>query len=229
VDSLFQNIELLIQGQQFLAFVLVFAAGLLSAASPCVLAAIPLIIGYVGGYAEGNRKRAALFSAVFVMGLSLTFTLLGAAASYFGQLLDFLGNWLVYGFAALAILMGLHLMGIISVPLPLQRSVHVNRRGLTGAFLLGLLTGAVSSPCATPVLAVILGYASSEKNVLYGSILLFTYAIGHCALIFAAGLSIGIAESLINSRGVKNWAIYAKKISGAALICTGLYIGITLR
>ena len=94
--------------------------------------------------------------------------------------------------------MGLHLKGIISVPLPLHRSVHVNRRGLTGAFLLGLLTGAVSSPCATPVLAVILGYASSEKNVLYGSMLLFTYAIGHCALIFAAGLSVGIAESHIN-------------------------------
>ena len=228
MDSLFQNIELLIQGQQFLAFVLVFAAGLLSAASPCVLAAIPLIIGYVGGYAEGNRKRAALFSAVFVMGLSLTFTLLGAAASYFGQLFDFLGNWLVYGFAALAVLMGLHLMGIISVPLPLQRSVHVNRRGLTGAFLLGLLTGAVSSPCATPVLAVILGYVSTEGNIYFGASLLFTYAIGHCALIFAAGLSVGIAESLINSRGVKNWAVYAKKISGAALMCAGLYIGFTL-
>jgi len=228
VDALFQNIEALIRGQQVLAFVLVFFAGLVSAASPCVLAAIPLVIGYVGGYAEGNRKRAALFSAVFVIGLSFTFTLLGAAASYFGQLLDFLGNWLVYGFAALAILMGLHLMGIISVPLPLQRSVHVNRRGLTGAFLLGLLTGAVSSPCATPVLAVILGYASSEKNVLYGSMLLFTYAIGHCALIFAAGLSVGIAESLINSRGVKNWAVYAKKISGAALMCAGIYIGVTL-
>ena len=228
MDALFQNIEALIRGQQVLAFVLVFFAGLVSAASPCVLAAIPLVIGYVGGYAEGNRKRAALFSAVFVIGLSFTFTLLGAAASYFGQLLDFLGNWLVYGFAALAILMGLHLMGIISVPLPLQRSVHVNRRGLTGAFLLGLLTGAVSSPCATPVLAVILGYASSEKNVLYGSMLLFTYAIGHCALIFAAGLSVGIAESLINSRGVKNWAVYAKKISGAALMCAGIYIGVTL-
>lgn len=228
MDELFQNIEVLIQGQQFIAFVLVFVAGLVSAASPCVLAAIPLVIGYVGGYAEGNRTRAALFSAVFVLGLSLTFTLLGAAASYFGQLLDFLGNWLVYGFAALAVIMGLHLMGIISVPFPLQRSAHVNRRGLMGAFLLGLMTGAVSSPCATPVLAVILGYASSERNVLYGSMLLFTYAIGHCALIFAAGLSVGVAESLINSRGVKNWAVYAKKISGAALMCSGLYIGFTL-
>ena len=174
MQELLENVQTIVQNQHGLAFIAVFIGGLVSAASPCVLAAIPLIIGYVGGYAEGNRARAALFSAVFVIGLSLTFTLLGAAASYFGQLLDFLGNWLVYGFAALAILMGLHLMGIISVPLPLHRSVHVNRRGLTGAFLLGLLTGAVSSPCATPVLAVILGYASSEKNVLYGSMLLFT-------------------------------------------------------
>ncbi len=227
MQELLENIQTIVQNQHGLAFIAVFMGGLISAASPCVLAAIPLVIGYVGGYAEGNRARAALFSAVFVIGLSLTFTLLGAAASYFGQLLDFLGDWLVYGFAALAVLMGIHLMGIISVPLP-QRSIHINRRGLTGAFLLGLLTGAISSPCATPVLAVILGYASSEKDVVYGSMLLFTYSIGHCALIFTAGLSVGIAESLINSRGVKNWAGYAKKISGAALMCAGLYTGFTL-
>lgn len=203
-----------------------FAAGILSAASPCVLAAIPLIIGFVGGYAEGNKARAALYSAVFVLGLSLTFTLLGAAAAYIGQLLSVLGNWLIYGFAALAIVMGLHLMGIISVPLPLQRSATVKTQGLMGALFLGLLTGAVSSPCATPVLAVVLGYVSAEGDILYGSLLLFTYATGHCALIFAAGLSVGIAESLINSRGVKNWAVYAKKISGAALVSAGIWIGL---
>lgn len=226
MDAYLPAIEPLVQGQQALAVILVFLAGILSAASPCVLAAIPLIIGYVGGYAEGNKARAAIYSAFFVLGLSLTFTLLGAAASYIGQLLGFLGDWLIYGFAALAVLMGLHLMGIISVPLPLQRSAQVKTQGLLGAFMLGLLTGAVSSPCATPVLAVVLGYVSSEGDILYGSLLLFVYAIGHCALIFAAGLSVGIAESLINSRGVKNWAVYAKKISGGALVCAGIWIGL---
>lgn len=226
MEAYLADIETLVQGQQAFAVMLVFLAGVLSAASPCVLAAIPLIIGFVGGYAEGNKARAAIYSAVFVLGLSLAFTLLGAAASYIGQLLGFLGDWLIYGFAALAILMGLHLMGIISVPLPLQRSVQVKTQGLLGAFMLGLLTGAVSSPCATPVLAVVLGYVSSEGDILYGSLLLFVYAIGHCALIFAAGLSVGIAESLINSRGVKNWAVLAKKISGAALVCTGIWIGL---
>lgn len=226
MEAYLASIEPLVQGQQALAVILVFLAGILSAASPCVLAAIPLIIGYVGGYAEGNKARAAVYSAVFVLGLSLTFTLLGAAASWIGQLLGVLGDWLTYAFGALAVLMGLHLMGIISVPLPLQRSAQVKTQGLLGAFMLGLLTGAVSSPCATPVLAVVLGYVSSEGDILYGSLLLFVYAIGHCALIFAAGLSVGIAESLINSRGVKNWAVYAKKISGGALVCAGIWIGL---
>jgi cytochrome c-type biogenesis protein len=228
MEAWFADIELLVEGQQAFAFVLVFVAGLISAASPCVLAAIPLVIGYVGGYSEGNKSRAALYSAVFVLGLSLTFTVLGAAASFVGQLLGFLGDWLIYGFAAIAVIMGLHLMGLISVPLPLQRTVKVKSRGLAGALFLGLLTGAVSSPCATPVLAVILGYVSSEGDVLYGSLLLFTYAIGHCALIFAAGLSVGIAESLIKSRGVTTWSVYAKRISGVALVFAGIYIVIEI-
>ncbi len=67
-----------------------------------------------------------------------------------------------------------------------------------GAFLLGLLTGTVSSPCATPVLAVILAYVSTQGYMLYGGSLLFVYAVGHCALIFVAGLSVGLTESIVS-------------------------------
>jgi len=225
MDALFHNIEVLIRGQYILAFLLVFVAGLISASSPCILAAIPLIIGYVGGYSNGNRARAALFSAIFVLGLSLTFTLLGAAASSIGQLLGFLGVWLDYGFAAIAIIMGLHLLGAITVPLPFQKTRQIERRGLFGAFLLGVLTGSVSTPCATPVLAVILAYVSTEGDLYYGGALLFIYAVGHCALIFVAGLSVGIAESLISSKGLKNFSLYSKKISGLVLLLSGIYLG----
>ena len=225
MDALFHNIEVLIQGQHVLAFLLVFVAGLISASSPCIIAAIPLIIGYVGGYSNGSRARAALFSAIFVLGLSLTFTLLGAAASTVGQLLGFLGVWLEYGFAALAIIMGLHLLGAITVPLPFQKTHQIGTKGLFGAFLLGVLTGSVSTPCATPVLAVILTYVSTKGDLYYGSALLFVYAIGHCALIFVAGLSVGIAESLISSKGLKNFALYSKRISGLVLLLSGTYLG----
>ena len=227
MDAFFNNIQHIIQNQPGLAFIAVFIGGLISAASPCVLAAIPLIIGYVGGYSEGNKKKAALFSMVFVLGLSITFTLLGAAASVMGQFLGFMGRWLYIGLAAIAIVMGLQLMGIISIPFPFQKTRVVKTRGLLGAFLLGMLTGTVSSPCATPVLAVILAYVSTQGDMVYGSSLLFVYALGHCALIFFAGLSVGLTESIISSSGAKNFSLYAKKLSGAILLLVGVYIGIT--
>jgi cytochrome c-type biogenesis protein len=227
MDSLLNNIQHIIQNQQGLAFIAVFVAGLVSAASPCVLAAIPLIIGYVGGYSEGNKKRAALYSLVFILGLSITFTLLGAGASAMGGFLSFMGRWLYVSLAVIAVTMGLQLLGFIAIPLPFQKTLQVKSRGLWGAFLLGLLTGTVSSPCATPVLAVILAYVSTQGDILYGGSLLFAYAMGHCALIFIAGLSIGLTESIVSSKGIKNFSLYSKRFSGALLVAAGLYIGIT--
>ncbi len=227
MQEILNNIQYVIQDQQGLAFIAVFIGGLISAASPCVLAAIPLIIGYVGGYSAGNKNKAALFSLVFVFGLSITFTFLGVAASAMGQFLAFMGEWLYIVLALIAVVMGLHLMGLISIPMPFERTREVKTKGLLGAFLLGLLTGTVSSPCATPVLAVILAYVSTQGDILYGGSLLFVYAVGHCALIFIAGLSVGITEALIGSRGVKNFSLYSKRISGVLLVIAGVYLGIT--
>jgi len=227
MDSLFNNIQHIIQNQPGIAFLAVFVAGLVSAASPCVLAAIPLIIGYVGGYSEGNKKKAALYSLVFILGLSITFTLLGAAASVMGGFFSFMGRWLYVGLAVIAVTMGLQLTGLISIPLPFQKTRTIKSKGLLGAFFLGLLTGTVSSPCATPVLAVILAYVSTQGDMLYGGSLLFAYAVGHCALIFVAGLSIGLTESMVNSKGIKNFSLYSKRFSGALLVAAGIYLGVT--
>jgi cytochrome c-type biogenesis protein len=227
MESLLGNVQWIVGNSRGLAYLAVFLGGLISAASPCVLAAIPLIIGYVGGYAEGSKKKAARYSLVFILGLSLTFTLLGAAASVAGKFLSVAGPWLSFGFSVLCVIMGLQLMGLVSIPLPFQKTHQVKSRGLWGAFLLGLLTGTVSSPCATPVLAVILGYVSTKGDILYGGSLLFTYAVGHCALIFIAGLSIGLTESIVSSKGVKSFSLWSKRVSGAVLTAAGLYVGIT--
>jgi cytochrome c biogenesis protein CcdA len=227
MESLLNNIQTIVQDNHGLAFLAVFLGGIVSAASPCVLAAIPLIIGYVGGYSGGDKKKAALYSLVFILGLSITFTVLGAAATVMGRFLSFAGQWLYLGLAVIAVSMGLQLMGLISIPLPFQKTKQVKSRGLWGAFLLGLLTGTVSSPCATPVLAVILAYVSTQGDMLYGGSLLFTYAVGHCALIFFAGLSIGLTENMVNSKGIKNFSLYSKRFSGALLVAIGIYIGIS--
>lgn len=216
----------LLISQHGLAFLLTFLAGLASAASPCVLAAVPLVIAYVGGYAEGSRKKAALFSGLFVLGLSTTFTILGAFASHIGSLIAFAGTWLYLSFAAIAMAMGLHLLGLIPITLNLSHRVELpwQAKGALGAFSMGLFTGILSSPCATPVLAVILAYVSTEGDVLYGSTLLFVYAIGHCALIFVAGLSIGLAQSVLDSRLFQGISRSIKKLSGLVLIGVGCYV-----
>lgn len=227
MEALLKDIQSVIQNQHGVAFLAVFIGGIISAASPCVLAAIPLIIGYVGGYSEGNRKKSVLYSLVFIIGLSVTFTLLGVAASAMGEALSFLGKWLYLGLGAIAALMGLQLFGLVSIPLPLQKTKAIKTKGLMGAFLLGLITGTVSSPCATPVLAVILAYVSAKGNLLYGGTLLFIYAIGHCALIFLAGLSMGLTESVISSKKMIGFSAISKKISGAVLVSAGIYFAVT--
>ncbi len=227
MESMLSNIQSIIQNNHSLAFLAVFVGGLISAASPCVLAAIPLIIGYVGGYSGGDKKKAAVYSLVFILGLSITFTVLGAAASAMGQFLSFAGQWLYISLAVITVAMGLQLMGLVSIPLPFQKTHQVKSRGLWGAFLLGLLTGTVSSPCATPVLAVILAYVSTQGDILYGGSLLFAYAVGHCALIFIAGLSIGLTESIVSSKGIKSFSLYSKRFSGALLVVAGIYLGVT--
>lgn len=225
-EQLFSILPNVLSSQHSLAFLLTFLAGLASAASPCVLAAVPLVIAYVGGYAEGSRAKAALFSGLFVLGLSLTFTLLGAFAAQVGSLLGFLGTWLYAGFAVIAIVMGLHLLDILPFDLNLlpQGGVHLKLKGALGAFSMGLFTGVLSSPCATPVLAVILAYVSTEGNIFYGASLLFVYAIGHCALIFLAGLSIGLTEAILASKLMQGISRAIKKTSALILMSMGFYL-----
>lgn len=224
--SLGEGIPAIIQGQPLFAFGAAFLGGLLSAANPCVLASIPLVIGYVGGYAGGDRKKAFLYSLTFVLGLSANFTLLGVAASAVGSLMGSLGVWLYVGVAVVAIVMGLSLMGLFEMPAPVKSDIKPKARGLFGAFIMGFIFGVVSSPCATPVLAVIITYAASEGRVLYGGSLLFVYAIGHCILIFIAGTSVDFVNGFINSKGLVKASVYIKKASGALLVCVGGYVAI---
>lgn len=218
------SIPVIIQGHPLIAFGAAFFGGLLSAANPCVLATIPLVIGYVGGYSGGDRRKALYYSLSFILGLSTNFTLLGVAASAVGSLLGSLGVWLYVGVAVVAIVMGLSLMGAFEVPTLVKSDIRPKTRGLAGAFMMGFIFGVVSSPCATPALAVIITYVASEGRVLYGGSLLFAYALGHCVLILIAGMSVGFVNGFINSKGLVRASTYTKKASGALLVGVGVYV-----
>lgn len=219
-----ESIVAQIQGNPALAIAAVFIGGVVSSASPCVLALVPLVIGYVGGYSGGDKKKALLYSLAFAAGLSVTFTLMGAAAGFVGSLISRYGAIFYYAVAAVAIFMGISLLGVFEIPMPFRSKIQPKIGGLAGALVMGAIFGFASTPCATPVLVAILAFVAVQGQIWYGVLLLFIYSIAHCLLLVIAGVATGFVESFANSRGVQNYSAWAKRISGAMIILAGFYI-----
>ena len=224
METLLGDIGLLIQTNPWLAPLAVFLGGALTASNPCVLAMIPLMLAFIGAYqGTSGAKKAFSFSVLFVIGLTITFTLLGIIAALMGRLIGDVGRFWPYLVAAVCLVMGLHLLGVWSFDLPLPQSWRPTQGGPWGAFLLGLLFGVVSTPCATPILAVLLVYIASKGNLAYGGLLLFMYALGHCVLILIAGTSMGLAKRIIESKGLNAGLAYLRKGGGVLIILIGFY------
>jgi cytochrome c-type biogenesis protein len=109
-----------IQTNPWLAIVAVFLGGLLTASNPCVLAMIPLMMSFVAGRREDKSGvlRALSFSSVFVLGLAVTFTALGMVAALAGKMYGDVSTIWTWVVAAVCVLMGLHIMGVLTVPIP---------------------------------------------------------------------------------------------------------------
>ncbi|MGB9699295.1 MAG: cytochrome c biogenesis CcdA family protein [Thermodesulfobacteriota bacterium] len=224
METILGDISLIIQNNPWLAPLAVFLGGALTASNPCVLAMIPLMMAFVGAYQEtSNARKAFTFSFFFVIGLTITFTLLGIIASLMGRLIGDVGRFWPYVVALVCLIMGLHLLGVWNFDLPLPQSWKPSQGGAWGAFLLGLLFGVVSTPCATPILAVLLVYIASQGNLIYGGFLLFMYALGHCVLILIAGTSMGLTKRIIESRGLNTGLAYLRKGSGVLIMLIGIY------
>ncbi len=216
-----------IEASPWLAIGAVFVGGALTASNPCVLAMIPLVMAFVAGRREEGAGvgRAFAFSLVFVLGLAITFTAMGMVAALAGTLYGDVGkgwNWVV---AAVCVVMGLHLAGLVNVPIPsLGSRFRPKGRGTVGALLMGLLFGLVSAPCAAPILVVLLTYlAGSGASVAYGGLLLLVYALGHSALIIAAGTSMGAARALIENRRATRACEVVRRAAGLVVVGVGVF------
>ncbi len=211
------------QNRPILAYVSSYLGGMLDTCSPCILASIPLVIGFVGGYAGGNQKQAFIYSLTFVLGLALVMSALGALAALMGTMFGMTGPVWYFILALVLITMGLHLTGLINLKLETSQKFLPQRTGLVGALILGMLFGTVLSPCASPVLAVILTLAAVQGRVAYGSSLLFAYALGQGTLIILAGTFTGLIENFLQSRGAKV-SLSLQKAAGGLLVLAGIYM-----
>ena len=224
MERIFGDIQQLIQHNPWLAIVAVFFGGVMTATNPCVLAMIPLMIGLVAGKkGTASLKKTFFFSLFFVLGLAVTFTALGLISALLGRMFGNIGRFWKYAVAVVCLVMGVQLLGAFKFNFTMPKSFGNIREGGLGAFLLGLLFGVVSTPCAVPVLAVLLAFVADKGNVVYGGFLLFIYALGHSVLVLIAGTSMGAAKRLIESKGLMKANRIAQKIAGAIILLVGVY------
>jgi cytochrome c biogenesis protein CcdA len=222
--SLSETLGQVMQSRPILAYGASYLGGVIATASPCILASIPLVIGYVGGYAGGNKKQAFIYSLTFVVGLAVVMSALGAVAALMGTMFGDVGPYWYIIVAVILMVMGLQLAGLIKLKMGgnTQRFLP-QRTGLLGALILGMLFGLVLSPCASPVLAVILTLAAVQGQVVYGSTLLFAYALGQGTLILLAGTFTGLINNFLQSKGARTGALL-QQAAGCLLFFAGAYI-----
>jgi cytochrome c biogenesis protein CcdA len=224
LTSILNNVEQLIRTQPLLAIPAVFLGGLITAANPCVLASIPLAIGFVGGYTKGQGKLYPFLLSFFLfLGLAVTFTVLGMIAGLAGTMFGTTSKFFPWLIVVVCLVMGVQILFFPNLEIPMPRGLTPKTGGFAGAFLLGLLIGVIASPCAMPVLIVLLSYVAAKGNVLFGGVLLLTYALGHSVLVLVAGTSIGLAEAMVNSKGLQKASVILKKVSGVLILLVAAY------
>lgn len=203
-----------------LILMLVFLGGLMTSLSPCILSMLPVMMGYIGSSKKPTKTKGFITSVSFVLGLAVTFAILGIVASLLGKVFGQIGPTWFYIVGFFAIIMGLQLIGAVNIELPGLKGMPEIQGGVLGSFGLGLLFGLVASPCATPVLAVLMTYVAGEGILWYGALLLFIYGLGHGLPLIIAGTFTAVLKSLPR---LQKWGHNITYLSGGLLIVLGLY------
>lgn len=224
IDNWLNDLSSIIGQNMWLAPLMALLAGVLTSVTPCALSNVPLVIGYVGGTRQKDTKRAFLLSITFAAGTAVTFTALGVIASAAGKLIGTSASWWYLLLGVLMVLMALQTWEVFNF-IPSTNLLSKNtRRGFFGALAAGILGGVFSSPCATPVLIVLLGILAGGKNLAWGIILMLCYSIGHSALTIIAGTSVGFVQKLNESQKYGTFSKILKGILGAVMIAMALYM-----
>lgn len=213
----------MLQPGYLLGYVLVFLGGVVTSLGPCNLATIPLIVGFVGGSHNLSRRRSFALSLAFAVGLAITFMMLGIIAATLGSLIGLNLRWWYYVVAGICFVIGLQMIGVLSLSIPSwfgRLREQIGLEGIPGALVLGLASGLVASQCATPVLAAILTYVMAKGALAYGAVLLFVYALGRGVPVVLAGTFTGALKGL---QSLNRWSGAIEKVSGVVVLAVGFY------
>lgn len=243
MDSIFAELKSALEAgtiaSSLAALVLAYFGGILSSFTPCIYPMIPITIGFIGGTAERSVKTGWVLSSFYVLGMASIYTLLGIVASLSGKIFGAMTNtpgwYLTLGLIMVA--SSLWMLGVIKLDpnvlaAKLTRSrakhggktiagiVERNEGTILGAFVLGASSGFIASPCTTPVLTTILSFTANQQSILFGGLLMFSFALGLGTILVLIGTFTG-AMKLLPKSG--KWLDRIKLVSGLLILGLGQY------
>lgn len=166
----------------FLSLIFVFIGGLALNLTPCVYPLIPITIGYFGGQSEGRTSRLFLLGILYVLGMALTYSVIGVVTSLSGALFGTLmqNMFVIIGIALLFVVLALSQFGVYEFKLPDSWVMKAGgaKGGVFGAFFMGLTMGIVAAPCIGPFVLGLVTYVAAKGDPLYGFLMFFVLALG---------------------------------------------------
>lgn len=211
---------------------LAFLAGLASFLSPCVLALVPAYVGYLGGRSISpggavvqNKSITFTHGVAFVIGFSVVFVALGAAASMIGKLLFDVRDWIAKIGGIVVIVFGLHTIGVINIPVlnyDTRPQTKPSKTSYLSSSMMGVIFSAGWAPCVGPVLGAVLTLAISGAEVTQGVVLLSAYSAGLAIPFLLAALGIGQITDLLrrHSKVIHTLSI----TTGVVLVAVGIML-----
>lgn len=227
MERLFSALTHAVEGAPAIALGAAFVWGVLSILlSPCHLASIPLIVGFVDEQGRISTRRAFAISTLFAVGILITIGAIGAITAAAGRMMGDVGAYGNYFVAAIFFVVGLHLLDVIPMPWSGPGQVGWKRKGMLAAFVLGLVFGVALGPCTFAYMAPMLGvtFKLASTSVAYGVLLLAVYGLGHCSVIVFAGTFTEVVQRYLNWNEQSKGAAILKKVCGVLVLLGGIYL-----
>ena len=227
LETVFTRLTDAMAGAPVVALAAAFAWGVLSILlSPCHLASIPLIVGFLQGGGAVTPRRAAGLSTLFALGILLSIAVIGLITAAAGRLLGDVGPWGIYVVAALFFAFGLLLLDVLPRPEGWRPHPAAPRRGALGALAFGLAFGIALGPCTfgfmAPVLGVTFGAAQTAPAFALG--VLASFGLGHCTIISLAGASSSWVQHWLAWQNDTPGAKWMRRGCGALVLTGGAYL-----
>lgn len=220
-DSLASTLE---SSGILISLLIIFLGGLALNLTPCVYPLIPITVGYFGGQSEGSTGRLFLLGSLYVLGMALTYSIIGVVTSLsgaiFGALLQ--NTYVIIGISLLFVVLALSQFGVYEFKLPDSLVIKAGgaKSGVFGAFFMGLTMGIVAAPCIGPFVIGLVTYVAAKGDPFYGFLMFFVLALGLGLPYLVLALFSGKIKKLPRAG---DWMEGVKHIFGFLLLGMALY------